>query len=148
MSCMSLACFVKLNDLTPLQNIQAVSVYLSKGHDWSPIRLIHCMTVLVNAQFLHTFIMCRYMQKKLVIGLDIQKIHHVGCDLTDNGHMFFYWGVDILITSTDIAIREQQFHTISNVEVPAHSIVMISRRKSGLVSHTYHVCMNYKFMKY
>ena len=65
------------------------------------------------------------MQKELVIGLDMQQVHHLGHDCIENGHMFLHHGADILITSIDSTIKEPQLCTVSNFKGPAHSIVMI-----------------------
>ena len=107
------------------------------GQDLSSMGLMHCTTVLGNAQFIHTFIKCMNFQKELVIGFDIQQLHHLGCDLMENDHMFLYGGVDILVTSINIATKEQQLCIISNYKVPTNSILMIATRKSGIsISNT------------
>ena len=62
----------------------------------------------------------------------MQAVHHIGCDWMENDHMILHQGPDILIISIDITIKEKQLQTISNVEIPAYSIVTIPTRKSGI----------------
>ena len=39
--------------------------------------------------------MCKKLGIELVIGLDMQQLHHIGCDWTDNGWMFLQQGADM-----------------------------------------------------
>ena len=34
---------------------------------------------------MHIFIVCKNLQKELVIGLAMQQVYHLGCDWTGNG---------------------------------------------------------------
>ena len=70
-SCMSYTCYTKLQDLPSLRNIHVLSLQSATGHDLSPMGLIHSGIILSNTQFVHTFIVCKNLQKELVIGLDM-----------------------------------------------------------------------------
>ena len=149
MSCMFLACHTKLNDLYLSEHTNLVCTFYNRT--WFKLYGIHTLwywIVLVDAQFMHTFIICKNLQKELVKGLDMPQVHHLGCDWTENGHMLLHWGADTLIISIDIPIKEPQLWTISNVKVPVCSIVTIPTRKSVLVCQTHCVCTKYKLMGY
>ena len=36
-----------------------------------------------------TMVMYAILQREVVIGLDMQQLHHLGCDWTNDGQMFF-----------------------------------------------------------
>ena len=46
--------------------------------------------------------------------------------------MFLHQGVDILITSIDIFIKQLLLQTVSNINIPDHSIEMIPKGKYGI----------------
>ena len=66
----------------------------------------HCRTMLAGTQFMHTFIMCNNLQEELIMGLDMQQLHHLGCNWTENGFMFLHQGPSILINSIGTAMHE------------------------------------------
>ena len=45
------------------------------GHDGTC-----CEVTIDKSQFGHTFIMCKKLQKKIVIGLEMQQLHHHSID--------------------------------------------------------------------
>ena len=53
------------------------------------MELIHCETVLNDTQFMHSFIVCKNLWKELLIRLDMQQLHCLGCDWTENGECFY-----------------------------------------------------------
>ena len=84
MSCMSYLCYMKLKDMPSLKMIPSLSVHSSTGHDLCPIGLTCCEDRIGKSQFRHTFIVCKKFQKEIVIGLDMQQSHHLGCDWTND----------------------------------------------------------------
>ena len=108
------------------------------GQDLSSMGLIHCTTVLGNAQFIPTFIKCRNFQKELVIGLDIQQLHHLGCDLMENSHMFLYWYPLVLIYAIDTVAEDPHLRIISNIERSLHC------NYTKHLDQMHHVYMRYK----
>ena len=85
-----MSCYTKLKDLPPLQNIQALTVHSAIRHDISPLGLIHCVIVLGGDQFINTFIVCKNLQKELIVWLEMQQVHCLGGEWTENGHMFLH----------------------------------------------------------
>ena len=79
-----------------------MSVHSAMGHDLCPIGLACCEVTIGKSQFRHMFIVCKRLQKELVIGLDMQHLHHLGCDCTNDGQMFLHQGVNILSNSIDV----------------------------------------------
>ena len=61
----------------------------------------------------------------------MQQLFQLCCDWTDNGHMFLHQGAKIFINSIDIVKNVTHLRTISNIEIPAHSVVTIPTRKTG-----------------
>ena len=84
--------------------------------------------VAINSYILLLFILCKNLQKPF-IGLDMKVICHLGCDWTEDGEMFLHQGTWVLINSIDTLANEPYLQTISNIEVPAYSIVTIPQRK-------------------
>ena len=106
MNCISYTCYAKLKEPPPLQNIHAVSVHSVIDHDLYPMDLVHCNDMIGNAQFMHTLIKCRNLQKEILIGLDVQQLHHLNCDWRESDHMFLHQGVYVISNSTDIVMDE------------------------------------------
>ena len=67
-----------------------MSVHSVMGHDLHPIGFTCCEVTIGKSQYGHTFIVCKRLQKELVIGLDMQQLHHLGCDWTNDGWMFYF----------------------------------------------------------
>ena len=68
------------------------------------------------------------LQKELVIGLDMQHLHHYCCDLTDGGWMFLHQGNDIIIYSIGAAVNITNLKIISIVHITAHCIAIIPNK--------------------
>ena len=66
-----------------------------------------------------------------MIEIDLQKLHHLGCGWSENGHMFLHQGPHILIKSIDSAIDELHLQTISSIEIPGHLIATMSTKRTG-----------------
>ena len=94
MNCISLTSHTTLKKTLPLQNIEVLSMYSTVGHGLSPIESMHCGIMLVDAKFAHTFIVSKILQKELVMGLNMQPVHHLGCDWTENNYMFLHQGTN------------------------------------------------------
>ena len=62
------------------------------------------------------------LQKELFIGFDMQQVHCLGCNWTNNGCMFLHHSSDILISSIDAVPNITNWKTISNVQITSHSI--------------------------
>ena len=125
MSHMSYTSYTKLKDHPPLQNIHALFEHSSMGHNLCPMGLIHCGVMPGNSQFRHSFIVCKNIQKELIIGLDMQLSHHLGCGWTEGGYMYLHQEANALNNSTGTVIDELHLWTISNIEIPTHSIATI-----------------------
>ena len=82
---MAYACYMKLKALPSLKMISAMSVHAAMGHALCSIGLTCCRGTIGKSQFSHTFILCKKLQKELVIGLDMQQIHNLGSDWTNDG---------------------------------------------------------------
>ena len=67
--------------------------------------------------------MCKKLHKEL--GIDMQQLHHLGCDLTDDGQMFLHQGTDICINSIDAVMNLTNLKTFRNMHIPAYCIVII-----------------------
>ena len=65
--------------------ISVISVQLAMGHDLCPIGLMCCDVTIHKSQFRYTFIVCKKLQNELVIGLDMQQLHCLGCEWTNDG---------------------------------------------------------------
>ena len=85
MNCISYACYMKLIDLPLLKMISAMLVQSATGHDVCLIGLTSCKLTIGKSQFRHTFIMCKKLQNELVIGHDMQQLHYLGCNWTNDG---------------------------------------------------------------
>ena len=85
MSCMSYTCYIHLKDPPTLQNIPTMSVHSATGHDLWPIGLACHRIMIENLQFRHMFIMCKNLQKELIMRCDVQHLCWLGCHWTDNG---------------------------------------------------------------
>ena len=79
MSCMSCACYLKLKDPPSLSTVSTMSVHSTTGYDLNLVGLICCGDTIGKSQFKHTFIMCKKLQKELVIDLDVW--HGISCNL-------------------------------------------------------------------
>ena len=78
MSCISYACYVKLKNLPSLVIVSAMSVNSATGHELCPVGLMCCDVTTGKSQFKHTLILCKKIQKELIIFLDMQELHHLG----------------------------------------------------------------------
>ena len=68
--------------------MSALAENSATGHDLCFMGLMCCIKG--KTQFRHTFIICKKLQKELVIGLDMQQLHCLGCDCTNDGQIFLY----------------------------------------------------------
>ena len=55
-----------------------------------------------NLQCWHTSIVCKNLQWELVIGFDMQQLHHLGYDWNNNGGMFLDQDTKLYINSKDV----------------------------------------------
>ena len=62
------------------------------------------------------------LQKELVMGLDMQLLHHRGCGWKERGHVMLHQDQRALIITNDSVIKECQFLTISKNEIAAYYI--------------------------
>ena len=60
------------------------SVHSDTCHDLCPIGVTYCEVTMGKSQFRHSFIVCKLLQEELVTGLDMQQLHCLGCDWTNN----------------------------------------------------------------
>ena len=72
----------------PLQSIHVLSVHSVTGCDFFPIGLTQCNVTLGHTQFIYTFNVCKHIEKEPVIEMDMQHLHHLGCDWTEIGCIF------------------------------------------------------------
>ena len=77
-----------------------------------PHGFIHCGFLLGNMQSMHIFTVCRNLQKELVIGLNMQQIHHLGCYFTESVNTFAHQGTNVLINSIGTAIKELNIYDL------------------------------------
>ena len=61
----------------------------------------------------------------------MKQLHHLGSDWTKVGHTFLHQGAQMLISSIDKVMDELHLWTISNIEIPAHSITNIPIIRTG-----------------
>ena len=66
-----------------MKTVHAMSVHSATGHNLYHIELTCCE--ITKFQFEHTLIYVKSYEKKLFIGLNMQQLHHLGCDWTANG---------------------------------------------------------------
>ena len=122
--------YKKLKDSQALKNVPKLSVRSLPAHDLYPIGFVCCRTMIGNLQFMYMFIVCTQLQKELIFKLYMQQLHQLGCDWVDNGCMFLPQGANALINSIDI-MNVTHLRAISNIEIPACSIVTIPTWKTG-----------------
>ena len=115
MSCILYACCVILKDLPSLKIVSGMSVHSATGCDLCPEGLTCYEVIVGRLQLRHTFTMCKKLQNELLIGLDMQLLHCLGYDWTNDGWMFLHWGMDILINSIDAVTNITNLKTISSV---------------------------------
>ena len=108
-----------------------MSVHSASGQDACPVGLTCFEVTIGKSQFKHTFIVCKILQKECVIDLDMQHVHHLGCDWADIGWLFLCQSTDILIPSIDAVTIIRNLKTMSNAKISAHSIVTIPIKLTG-----------------
>ena len=94
MRCMLYVCYLKLKHPPSLKMVPTMSVHSALVYTLCPVELTCCEVTIGKSQLKHTFIVCKKIKKELFIGLDMQKLYHLGCDWTDNGQMIWnqrYW---------------------------------------------------------
>ena len=64
----------------------------------------------------------------------MQQIYRLGCDWTDNGHMFIHQGESILINTIEIDMHIAYLKTVSNIEVPTCCTATILDRNANIHS--------------
>ena len=72
---MPYTCYMKLKALLSLRTVAAMSVQSATGHCYVPIGLICCEIMKGKLQFSHMLILCKNLQKELIIGLDMQQLY-------------------------------------------------------------------------
>ena len=82
--CMCMLYEVKRSTLDT-KMISAVSVPSPTCHDLCPIDLTCCEVTIGKSQFRYTFIICKKLQKVLLIDQDMQQLHLLGFDWTNDG---------------------------------------------------------------
>ena len=60
-------------------SLKKMSVHSAIGDDLCPVGLTFCEVTIDKSQFRHTLVLCMKSQMELVIGLDRQQLHHLGC---------------------------------------------------------------------
>ena len=73
-----------------------------------------------KSQIRHMFIVCKQLQKEHVIGLDMEQLHHLGYDWTNDGQVVLLQGTNILINSIDAVVDTTNLKTISNIHILTH----------------------------
>ena len=106
-------------------------IHLATRHDLHLVGLTCHRFMIGNHKFKYTLILCETLQKEIIIRHDMQQLYQLGCDWTDNNCMFLHQGVKVLINSVDAFTDMTYLKTISNIEIPAYSIVTIPIRKTG-----------------
>ena len=61
----------------------------------------------------------------------MQQLHHLGCAWTDNGQMYLNQGNDILFSFIDAFTNITNLRTVSNVQIPVHSLATIPTKING-----------------
>ena len=89
-----------------------------------------CRIMIGNLQVRHTFIVCKNLQKELVIGLAMQQLYWLGCDWTSRSHMYLHQDENVLINSMDIVRSVTHLKTIGNVHIPAYAFVTIPAKRT------------------
>ena len=124
-----------------------MSVHSATGYDLCPIGLTCCEVMKGKLQVKHTFIVCKNLQKELVIGFDMQQLYQLGCNITDNSLMFLHQGASIINTSISIVTNLTPLKMTSNVKVLL--ILLQLYQLKGLVSVLLiqHVYLRWELMK-
>ena len=58
-------------------------------------------------------------------------MYQLGCAWTDNGCMFLYQSINVLVNSIDIVTNVTHLKTISNIGIPTYCIMILPSRKTG-----------------
>ena len=72
--------------------------------------------MIVNFQFVHTFIVFKNLWKELITGINMHLLHWLVCDWTDNGYMFLHEDKKVLNHSLDAGTKLTHLKTISNID--------------------------------
>ena len=110
--------------------VSAMSVHSATGHDLHPIGLTCCEITIGRSQIKNISIMCNKITEELVIGLDMQQLHHLGCA----------WAYDEVFTPGygNTHYLQRCCHKYSkfentDVQIPAHCIAAIQTKLNVLL---------------
>ena len=132
MSCMSHIYYFNSIVKSSLTDTRMLTFHLAMGHNMQPVGITNYEVTMGGASMTDSFIMCKYLTKDVVIGLDIQQIYRIGCNWTEDGKVYLHHGQNILINSPNVNTDNPKLTTVGTLQIPALVLASIPARKQDL----------------
>ena len=142
--CMSKTYCKKLQ-LPKIQLLQNVSVRSATGSNLAPIGLVNCTFMLGDTPFDYDFIVCKNLNRPIILGRDFLIQNHLAVRYSDDGRCILNHHQQELVATTDIEIKPH-FSLTSSVSIPGRTLAVVqvintlTQEQSG---HLYEIEPNY-----
>ena len=109
-----------------------LAVHSTNGPMLQPTGIAKCEVTIDYNLMAHSFTVCKYLTKDLVIALNMQQIHWVGYDWPEEGWMYLHQGWYVHINCLNITKDYLKLQTVSAIQIPAWAIATFLLRQQDL----------------
>ena len=109
---------------TKMQCLRNISVKSAMGSNLTPLGMIHCSFELGKIRFNSNLIVCRYLTRPLILGMDFLLQHHITVRYAADGRYILDYQQHELIASIDIEDKPQ-LNMNHSVTIPGRTLAIV-----------------------